>query len=137
MESVMSPNGGEVQGRQALHERFGGRISVNAGFTRKAVSYQGNRRVPGLRWMKYKEGFSRGLVERFIDEHTPTAVLDPFAGIGTTPLIAASKGSAATGIEIMPVGVLVGNAIAHAANGVAKADLEAAGSELIGRVSSN
>ena len=137
MEPLISPNGGSVAGRQALNDRFGDRISVNAGFSRKAVSYQGNRQVPGLRWMKYKEGFSSGLVERFIDEHQPAAVLDPFAGIGTTPLIAASKGSAATGIEIMPVGVLVGNAIAHAANGVAKTDLEAAGSELIGRISSN
>ncbi len=137
MEPVMSPNGGGARERQALHERFGNRISINDELTRKAVSYQGNRRVPGLRWMKYKEGFSRGLVERFIDEHKPTAVLDPFAGIGTTPLIAASKGSAATGIEIMPVGVLVGNAITHAANGVSQSALEAAGSDLLGRVSFN
>ena len=137
MEPVISPNGGSVQGREALHERFGSRISVNADFTRKAVSYQGNRAVPGLRWMKYKEGFSRGLVERFIAEHKPTAVLDPFAGIGTTPLIAAGKGTEATGIEIMPVGVLVGSAITHAANGVSKAALQVAGSELLGSLSSN
>lgn len=87
--------------------------------------------------MKYKEGFSRGLVERFIEKHRPTAVLDPFAGIGTTPLIAGSKGIPAMGIEIMPVGVLVGNAITHAANGVSKSALEAAGRDLLGRVSSN
>ena len=102
MEPVVSPNGGSVKGRQALHERFGSRLSVNPEFTRKTVSFQGNRGVPGLRWMKYKEGFSRTLVERLIDEHEPTAVLDPFAGIGTTPLVAAGKGKSATGIEIMP-----------------------------------
>ncbi len=136
MKSVMSPNGGGVQGRRALHERFGSRLSVNPEFTRKTVSYQGNRGVPGLRWMKYKEGFSRTLVERFIDEYQPTAVLDPFAGIGTTPLVAAGKGKSATGIEIMPVGVLAGNGIAQAANGVSKSTLESAGRDLISRVAS-
>ncbi len=137
MEPVTSPNGGSVQGRHALHERFSNRITVNTELTRKAVSYQGNRRVPGLRWMKYKEGFSRGLVERLIEEHRPRAVLDPFAGIGTTPLIAGSKGIQATGIEIMPVGVLVGKAITHAANGVSKSAFEAVSGDLLGRLSSN
>ena len=137
MEPVKSPNGGSVEGRRALHERFRNRISVNPDFTRKAVSYQGNRRVPGLRWMKYKEGFSRGLVERFIETHRPTAVLDPFAGIGTTPLIAGSKGVPATGIEIMPVGVSVGKAITHAANGVSKSAFEAASGDLICSVASS
>jgi DNA modification methylase len=87
--------------------------------------------------MKYKEGFSRGLVERFIEHYRPKSVLDPFAGIGTTPLIAGSKGIQATGIEIMPVGVLVGKAITHAANGVSKSAFEAAGRDLIGSLSTN
>ena len=77
--------------------------------------------------MKYKEGFSRGLVERLIDEFRPSAVLDPFAGIGTTPLIAASRGLSATGIEIMPVGVLVGSGIAHAANGLSETNFKTSG----------
>ena len=136
MDLVMSPNGGSIRGRQVLHERFGSRLSVNPEFTRKTVSYQGNRGVPGLRWMKYKEGFSRTLVERLINEYEPTAVLDPFAGIGTTPLVAAGRGKAATGIEIMPVGVLTGNGIAQAANGVSRAALETAASQLISRVES-
>ena len=133
---MVSPNGGSVKGRQALHERFGGRLSVNPELTRKTVSYQGSRGVPGLRWMKYKEGFSRTLVERLMDEHEPTTVLDPFAGIGTTPLVAVGRGKSATGIEIMPVGVLAGHGIAQAANGVSRADLKAAGSALIRRVES-
>ena len=105
------PNGGSVRERRSLEERFASCVTVNPRLTRQTVSYQGNRRVPGLRWMKYKEGFSRGLVERLIDEFRPSAVLDPFAGIGTTPLIAASRGLSATGIEIMPVGVLVGSGL--------------------------
>ena len=83
--------------------------------------------------MKYKEGFSRGLVEHLLEDFRPMSVLDPFAGIGTTPLIAASRGMRATGVEIMPVGVLAGAAIAEAANGVSKQELEAEGAEASGR----
>ena len=137
MGPAISPNGGSVQERRSLEERFANRMSVNPDLTRRTVSYQGNRRVPGLRWMKYKEGFSRGLVERLIDEFRPNAVLDPFAGIGTTPLIAAGKGLSATGIEIMPVGVLVGSGIAHAANGLSETSFKLAGTQLLDAVKSN
>ena len=113
-----SPNGGSVDERRSLHRRFEDRLSVNPALTRKMVSYQGNCQAPGFRWMKYKEGFSRALVEQLIAEVRPESVLDPFSGIGTTPLIAAGRGLRAAGIEIIPVGVLVGNAIAHAANGL-------------------
>ncbi len=110
---------------------------VNPGLTRQRVSYQGNRQAPGLRWMKYKEAFSRGLVEDVIDEFRPTAVLDPFAGIGTTPLIASGRGLCATGIEMMPVGVMVGSAISQAANGLCKTSLEEAGMEMLKAVGRN
>ena len=134
--SAISLNGGSSSERRLLEERFSDRLIVNPALTRKAVSYQGNRRVPGLRWMKYKEGFSRSLVESMIDEFRPTAVLDPFAGIGTTPLIAASKGIPAMGIDVMPIGVLVGKAIAQVANDVSRDTLGAAGNELLDAVSS-
>ena len=136
MQLAVSPNGGSVQERRALEDRFGDRLSINPELTRKAVSYQGNQRVPGLRWMKYKEGFSRGLVEHALDTYRPSAILDPFAGIGTTPLIAASRGIRATGVEIMPVGVLAATAIAEAANGVSKHELESAGASLLDAVTS-
>ena len=129
-----SPNGGSVDERLALHKHFEDRLTVNPDLTRKAVSYQGNRNAPGFRWMKYKEGFSRGLVERLIEEHQPQSVLDPFSGIGTTPLIAAGKGLRAAGIEIIPVGVLTGNAIAHAANGLRPEAFRDAASSLIEHV---
>ena len=86
--------------------------------------------------MKYKEGFSHELVSRLLDEHQPKAVLDPFAGIGTTPLVAAGKGIDAMGIEIMPVGVLAGSSIAHAANGVSAEGLQRASQALLERVHS-
>ncbi len=55
---VVSPHGGDVKERQFLQERFAPRLSIHPGLTRKTVSWQGNRMLPGLRWMKYKEGFS-------------------------------------------------------------------------------
>ena len=84
--------------------------------------------------MKYKEGFSRSLVEQLIHTYKPKTVLDPFAGIGTAPLVAAGMGLAATGIEIMPVGVLAAVGIAEAANGVSPSALQEAGSALLARV---
>ena len=107
--------GGTFQNRRALHERFKGRISINTALTPTMVSYRGNYDAPGFRWMKYKEGFSTRLIEQLIDEVKPSSVLDPFAGIGTTPLIAAGRGLKTVGIEIIPVGVLVAEAIALAA----------------------
>ena len=77
MRPAISPNGGSALERRKLEERFGGRLAVNPLLTRKAVSYQGNRNVPGFRWMKYKEGFSQSLVERLLDEFRPRAILDP------------------------------------------------------------
>ena len=124
MDPAISPNGGSVRERRALEERFRDRISANPEFTRKTVSYQGNRSAPGFRWMKYKEGFSQTLVERILDEFRPENVLDPFAGIGTAPLIAAGRDMEATGIEIMPVGVSVGDGIATAANGLSKDEFQ-------------
>lgn len=136
MQPTISPNGGRVQERQSLERRFGRRIEVNRALTRKIVSYQGNRRIPGLRWMKYKEGFSRSLVERFIQEFQPTNVLDPFCGIGTTPLVATARGLRATGIDIMPVGVMVGDGIAAAANGLSREKFAAAGTALLDSICS-
>lgn len=136
MQAAISPNGGAVKERRALEDRFGRRVEVNSAFTRKTVSYQGNRNVPGLRWMKYKEGFSRTLVEDLLREFHPKDVLDPFSGIGTTPLVAASRGLRATGIEIMPVGVKVGEGIAEAANGLSRERLESVGAELLDSIRS-
>ena len=121
---AVSPNGGNIRQRQRLSERFSDRLSVNPVYSRKTVSYQGNRNVPGFRWMKYKEGFSRELVSRLIDEYRPEAVLDPFSGMGTTPLVAVGKGKEATGIEIMPIGVLAAEGITQAANGVSVSEFD-------------
>ena len=116
--SIESPNGGGTNERRALHRRFQDRLTVDPSLARKVVSYQGNRQAPGFRWLKYKEGFSRKLVDDLIGEFRPEAVLDPFAGIGTAPLVAAGQGREGTGIEILPLGIEVARGIAYAANGL-------------------
>ena len=137
MDSTLSPNGGSVKERQVLQERFQDRIVVNPELTRRKVSYQGNRLVPGLRWMKYKEGFSRSLVDDVLTELQPASVLDPFAGLGTTPLVAAARGMQALGIDVMPVGIVVGKAISEVANGLSKDKLESVGNNLLEAVASD
>lgn len=86
--------------------------------------------------MKYKEGFSKRLAETLIEAEKPETVLDPFAGICTTPLVAAGQGLQATGIEIMPVGVLAGTAMAEAANGLSRDEFNKKASALLGEVRS-
>ena len=116
--------------RAALHARFADRLIVRRELSRRLVSYQGNRTQPGLRWLRYKEGFSAGLVRGFL-EAADGPVLDPFAGIGTTALVAGGAGREVTGIEIMPVGVRVAHAISLVAAGVGADEIEAAGRALI------
>ena len=135
LSKVASPHGASVSLRQALQDRYHSRMSVGAGLTRSLVSYQGNKTEPGLRWMKYKEGFTRKLVEAFVGESAPESVLDPFAGIGTAPLTAAGLGAHGVGIEIMPVGVTTARALDTASNGLDHDEFESAANMLLERIS--
>lgn len=133
-QAVTSPNGGATHERRALMARFEDRIFVDPTLTRRAVSFQGNRQLPGFRWMKYKEGFSADLVEGLLAEVQPESVLDPFAGLGTAPVIAAGRGLRATGIEIMPVGARAAQAIVRAANDLDRGAFRRAGARLLKQV---
>lgn len=79
-------------------------------FNRQLVSYQANKSAKMHRWFKYKEGFSarlvRKLIQRFDLKHSQH-ILDPFAGVSTTLLVAQELGLDATGIEVMPIGKVV------------------------------
>ena len=96
--------------RDSLRARFADRLVVRHDLNRRLVSYQANKVQPGLRWFKYKEGFSTDLVRDALAV-SQGPVLDPFAGIGTTALVASSAGRHATGIEIMPVGTRASQAV--------------------------
>jgi len=123
-----------VSARLDLNARFQERIVVNAALSRKLVSYQGNKHVPGLRWMKYKEGFSTELAASLLDSTQGSSVLDPFSGIGTTALTAGARKMASTGID-MPIGNLAARAIACGANGVAREAFAKAASGLLDYIS--
>ena len=92
---------GFTEARRSLYERFADRISTEDSLSRKLISYQGNKHAPGLRWFKYKEGFSSELVRRLLARSDAKTLLDPFSGSGTAPLTASSLGIRGTGIEIM------------------------------------
>ena len=107
--------------RGALWDRFADRLVMRTDLNRRLVSYQANRDQPGLRWFRYKEGFSADLVRDAL-RVGGGPVLDPFAGLGTAVLVAGGRHRQATGIEIMPVGARAAQAISWAGNG---ADLDA------------
>ena len=124
------------EARRELYDRFASRIQANDGLSRKLVSYQGNKNVPGLRWLKYKEGFSADLVRSLLVHSKPKSLLDPFSGSGTSVLTASSLGVQGTGVEIMPIGNLVPRAIVAASNGLSIDDYGKASKGLLNSLSS-
>ncbi len=104
------------------------------GLSRKLVSYQANKELPGLRWLKYKEAYSKELVDSFLDKIKPEKILDPFAGMGTTCLAASARGIPSTGIEIMPVGVLMARAVTTAANGLRADQFRDVGADVVSAI---
>ena len=128
--------------QERLYKRYEHLLQVNNSLSRKTVSYQANKSVPGLRWMKYKEGFSINLVSAILDEATKSGgckerILDPFAGMGTVPLVSCGKGYSATGIEIMPVGIVATKGIVAASNGVRRSDFKRTANKLLEHISSD
>ncbi len=95
--------------RRALERRFAGRVQHRPEL-RWLASFAGNRAEPVHRWFAYKEGFSRGLVERLLDRFDlpdRATILDPFCGVGTTPLAARLRGNRAIGFDLLPLAVFV------------------------------
>ena len=123
-------SGPDAPARAALHSRFAGRLAVRDDLNRRVVSYQANKAQPGLRWFKYKEGFSATLARDAL-RLGEGPVLDPFAGLGTAVLAAGGSGRDATGIEIMAVGARAAQAIAEMGNGVDVGALRRAGARLL------
>ena len=92
--------------RQALFEKYSGKLAINTELSRALVSFQANKKQPIYRWFKYKEAFSTGFVQWILAQFRPRTarvpvVLDPFAGGGTTLLTAAQRGWQSVGIELL------------------------------------
>jgi hypothetical protein len=63
------------------------------------TTFVDNMKLPVHRWFRYSAGFSAEWAESVIGTLEATAVLDPFAGSGTTLLAAERTGIASYGIE--------------------------------------
>lgn len=104
------------QERLALESRYACLMEETDEFSRKLVSYQGNKGELVHGWIRYKEGFSAQLVAILIQKFgilPGDSILDPFAGSATTLLVAKSLGIDATGIELLPVCHLAWEAKSH------------------------
>lgn len=72
--------------------------------TRASSTFQENLRLPIHRWFRYSAGFSALWTNQVIREFASERprVLDPFAGSGTVPLEAETRGAASIGVEAHP-----------------------------------
>lgn len=91
-----------------LEKKYKSSLEVNFDLDRKLVSFQANKSEPIFRWFHYREGFSKQLVEYILEKcriKSGDTLLDPFAGTGAAPFVAASHESVhGIAIELMPVG---------------------------------
>ncbi len=93
----------------ALEHHYQPLIVKERALTRQIVSFQANKEKPFYRWYKYKEAFSAELVAYLLRTYRVAkgALLDPFAGVGTTLFTASQLGYATHGIELLPIGQYV------------------------------
>lgn len=92
--------------RRSIERRYAGLLEVTDRFNRQAVSYQLSKKAALHGWLKYKEGFSAGLVDLLLDDMGAQPgdwVMDPFMGSGTTALACQARGVNSIGYDIMPL----------------------------------
>lgn len=70
--------------------------------TARSGTFTDNMKLPVHRWFRYSAGFSAEWVQQVVQDLSPGAVLDPFAGSGTTLLAAEAAGVKAYGYESHP-----------------------------------
>lgn len=96
--------------RQVVREPY----SINYGDTPKVLTadidaiqatFRGGLQEPLHSWYPYLEGYSPRFVERVLQHYAPNArcILEPFAGVGTTPLTAAGMGLKTFYCELNPL----------------------------------
>lgn len=82
------------------------RAPEHARFNGRSGAFGDNMSLPVHRWYRYSAGFSADWVRRLVRERRAGAgtyaVLDPFAGVGTTLLACAAEGVRSWGFETHP-----------------------------------
>jgi DNA modification methylase len=94
------------QSRILLENKYSYLFEETKEYDRKIVSYQGNKGKNIHGWFRYKEGFSEELVKNLINKFSikpGDTLLEPFAGSGTTLLVAKTLGINAIGFDILPI----------------------------------
>lgn len=94
------------EARKELEEKYFPLIEVTEDFNRKSVSFQLSKNEAIHGWLKYKEGFSAELVNKFLKEFNckkGDVILDPFMGSGTTALVAIHNDMNSVGYDILPM----------------------------------
>jgi DNA modification methylase len=79
----------------------------------RSGTFTDNMKLPVHRWYRYSAGFSAEWAEQLIRQHSPSSVLDPFAGSGTTLLAAGAAGVLAHGYESHPFVARIATAKIH------------------------
>ncbi|MEW5796285.1 MAG: DNA methyltransferase [Candidatus Zixiibacteriota bacterium] len=104
---IVAPRAYPTEAREFLEQSYSSLVVTNQELSRQLVSFQANKATPFFRWFKYKEGFSRPLIEYIISRLCPEpgVLLDPFAGAGSALLAARALGWKGVGIELLPVGI--------------------------------
>lgn len=84
-----------------------------AALSARSGTFTDNMKLPVHRWFRYSAGFSAEWVEQLIRKLSPSSVLDPFVGSGTTLLAAEAAGVLAYGFESHPFIARVATAKTH------------------------
>lgn len=94
----------EVAHREELERRYRRVLEHDPGLAELVVA-GGAAEEPLHRWVAYRQGFSPGLVRRFLrNARLPEGpVLDPFCGSGTVVIECARRGRSAVGIDVLRV----------------------------------
>ena len=100
--------------RAALASRFAGASSERPELGRAVGSHQ--RTEPLHSVVPYKEAFSPSLVREVLDDAGVSSgrLLDPFAGAGTSLLVAAERGLTAVGVDILPFAAFAARTLLYA-----------------------